>query len=141
MDAATIIGFTGRDAVTDPLTDLLRNGARELLQAAAVEAERDAFLAEFAGRRTAEGRAAVDADDNEHAKPIVRSAQPAVDTIRPDVDPFVAAQIDLAPIVVFCCPLALRERDRLRRKNGRIRAQQHLQSCAHPGCSDLRSHL
>lgn len=53
MDDATIIDFTGRDAVTDPLTDLLRNGARELLQAAAVEAERDAFLAEFADRRTA----------------------------------------------------------------------------------------
>ena len=55
---ATIIDFTGRDAVTDPLTDLLRKDARELLQAA-VEAERDAFLAEFAGRRTTDGRAAV----------------------------------------------------------------------------------
>ena len=58
MDDATIIDFTGRDAVADPLTDLLRKGARELLQAA-VEAERDAFLAEFAERRTSDGRAAV----------------------------------------------------------------------------------
>jgi len=58
MDDATIIDFTGRDAVTDPLTDLLRKGARELLQAA-VEAERDAFLAAFAERRTSDGRAAV----------------------------------------------------------------------------------
>ena len=58
MDNATIIEFTGRDAVTDPLTDLLRKGARDLLQAA-VEAERDAFLAEFAARRTSDGRAAV----------------------------------------------------------------------------------
>jgi len=58
MDDATIIDFTGRDAVTDPLTDLLRKGARELLQAA-VEAERDAFLAGFAERRTSDGRAAV----------------------------------------------------------------------------------
>ncbi len=58
MDDATIIDFTGRDAVTDPLTDLLRKGARDLLQAA-VEAERDAFLAEFAERRTPDGRAAV----------------------------------------------------------------------------------
>ena len=58
MDDATIIDFAGRDAITDPLTDLLRKGARELLQAA-VEAERDAFLAAFAERRTAEGRAAV----------------------------------------------------------------------------------
>jgi transposase-like protein len=58
MDNATIIDFTGRDAVADPLTELLRKGARELLQAA-VEAERDAFLAEFAERRTSDGRAAV----------------------------------------------------------------------------------
>ena len=58
MDDSTILDFTGRDAVADPLTALVRKGARELLQAA-VEAERDAFLAEFAERRTAEGRAAV----------------------------------------------------------------------------------
>ncbi len=58
MEDATIIDFTGRDAVTDPLTDLLRKGARELLQAA-VEAERDTFLAAFSERRTADGRAAV----------------------------------------------------------------------------------
>ena len=58
MDDTTIIEFSGRDAVTDPLTDLLRKGARALLQAA-VEAERDAFLAEFAERRTLDGRAAV----------------------------------------------------------------------------------
>ena len=58
MDDATIIDFTGRDTVTDPLTDLLRKGARELLQAA-VEAERDAFLAAFSERRTSDGRAAV----------------------------------------------------------------------------------
>lgn len=58
MNDAIIIDFTGRDAVSDPLTDLLRKGARELLQAA-IEAERDAFLAQFSERRTADGRAAV----------------------------------------------------------------------------------
>lgn len=58
MDETNIVEFSGRDAVTDPLTDLLRKGARELLQAA-VEAERDAFLAEFAERRTSDDRAAV----------------------------------------------------------------------------------
>lgn len=42
----------------DPLTDLLRKGAGDLLQAA-VEAERDAFLGEFAARRTSDSRAAV----------------------------------------------------------------------------------
>ena len=58
MEDATIIDSTGRDAVMDPLTDLLRKGARAWLQAA-VEAERDALIAEFAERRTADGRAAV----------------------------------------------------------------------------------
>ena len=58
MNDTTIMDFTGRDAVTDPLTALLRKGARELLQVA-VEAERDAFLAAFAERRTPDGRAAV----------------------------------------------------------------------------------
>ena len=58
MEDATIIEFASRDAIIDPLTDLLRKGARELLQAA-VEAERDAFLAEFSERRIADGRAAV----------------------------------------------------------------------------------
>ncbi|MBO6892272.1 MAG: hypothetical protein JJ866_10060 [Roseibium sp.] len=46
MDEATIIDFSGRDAITDPLADRLRKGARELLQAPAV-AERHAFLALF----------------------------------------------------------------------------------------------
>ncbi len=58
MDDATIIGFAGRDAVTDPLSDLLRKGARELLQAA-VGAERDAFLTKLVARRTSDGRLAV----------------------------------------------------------------------------------
>lgn len=43
MNGATIIEFAGRDAVSDPLTELLRNGARALLQTA-VEAELVAFL-------------------------------------------------------------------------------------------------
>ncbi len=58
MNDATIIEFAGRGTVSDPLTDLLRKGARELLQTA-VEAELNAFLAEFAKYRTPEGRAAV----------------------------------------------------------------------------------
>lgn len=58
MNKATIIEFSGRNTITGPLTDLLRKGARDFLQAA-VKSERDAFLAEFAARRTADGRAAV----------------------------------------------------------------------------------
>lgn len=58
MDDTTIIEFSDRDGVKDPLSEFLRKGARELLLVA-VEAERDAFLAEFAERRTVDGRAAV----------------------------------------------------------------------------------
>jgi len=58
MDDTTIIEFSGRDTVSDPLTELLRKGARELLQTA-VEAELEAFLGQFADRRTPEGRAGV----------------------------------------------------------------------------------
>ena len=58
MNDTAIIDFTGRDTVTDPLIDFLRKGARELLQVA-VKAERDAFLGQFAARRTSDGRAAV----------------------------------------------------------------------------------
>ena len=58
MDDTTILEFSGRDAVTDPLTDRLCKGARELLQAA-IEAERDAFLAQFANQRTSDGHSAV----------------------------------------------------------------------------------
>ena len=47
MHDGTLIDFGGRDAVRDPLTDLLRKGARERPRAAG-EAGRDAFLAEFA---------------------------------------------------------------------------------------------
>ena len=61
MEDATIIDFTGRDAVTDPLTDLLRKGARELLQAA-VEAERDA-----ADRKAVDVEDAPDADEDSAA--------------------------------------------------------------------------
>ncbi len=69
MDDATNIDFTGRGAVTDPLTALLRKGARELLQAA-VEAERDAFLAEFAGQPMAAQRlCAVDITQSARSKP------------------------------------------------------------------------
>ena len=56
MDDIAIIEFSGRDAVSDRLTELLRKGARELLQTA-VEAELEAFPGRFADRRTPEGRA------------------------------------------------------------------------------------
>ncbi len=58
MEESNIVDITGRDTVSDPLTDLLRKSARELLQTA-VEAELTTFLAGFRDQKTPEGRAAV----------------------------------------------------------------------------------
>ena len=58
MDESNIVEFAGRDAIADPLTDLLRKGARELLQSA-VEAELETFMARFQDRKTPDGHASV----------------------------------------------------------------------------------
>ncbi len=58
MDKNTVVEFTDRQETADPLTKLLRRGARELLQKA-VEAELLTFMEEFQGRRLDDGRAAV----------------------------------------------------------------------------------
>ncbi len=58
MGDSTIINFSGRDTITDPLTDFLRKGARELLQAA-IEASEMPFspsLSNDAQRTVASGR-------------------------------------------------------------------------------------
>jgi transposase-like protein len=52
----TVISFPQPEGVDDPLTAVLRSGARRLL-AQAVEAEAEAFLAEMADQRLADGRA------------------------------------------------------------------------------------
>jgi len=53
---STVVRFPQPEVVDDPLTEVLRAGARRLL-AQAIEAEADAFLAEMADRRLADGRA------------------------------------------------------------------------------------
>ncbi len=58
MHEDNIVEFAGIDAVSDPLTDLLRKSARQLLQTA-VEAELEGFLAQFQAQRTCEGRAMI----------------------------------------------------------------------------------
>jgi putative transposase len=52
---STVVGFPQPDLVDDPLTAVLRAGARRLL-AQAIEAEAEAFLAAMADRRLADGR-------------------------------------------------------------------------------------
>ena len=53
--SSTIVPLRQPDTIDDPLTALLRSGARRLL-AQAVEAEAEAFLAEMKGLRLADGR-------------------------------------------------------------------------------------
>lgn len=58
MSKSNVVEFAGREEIADPLTDLLRRGARELIQKA-VEAELSEFMGRFQERRLDDGRAAV----------------------------------------------------------------------------------
>lgn len=58
MSKNSVVEFARRDEARDPLTELLRSGARELLQQA-VEAELASFMDEFRERRLDDGRATV----------------------------------------------------------------------------------
>ncbi len=51
----TVVSFRQPETIDDPLTAVLRSGARRLL-AQAIEAEAEAFLAEMKGERLADGR-------------------------------------------------------------------------------------
>jgi putative transposase len=53
---STVVRFRQPEEIDDPLTAVLRSGARRLL-AQAIEVEAEAFLAEMADRRLADGRA------------------------------------------------------------------------------------
>jgi len=55
-DDSTVVRFPQPEVVDDPLTAVLRSGARRLL-AQAIEAEAEAFLAQMADQRLADGRA------------------------------------------------------------------------------------
>jgi len=58
MNKSNVIEFEGRAGSADPLTDLLRSGARQLLQQA-IEAEVQELLAAHSGRLLEDGRAGV----------------------------------------------------------------------------------
>ena len=58
MSKSNVIELSGREETGDPLTALLRTGARTLIERA-VEAELVEFMARFEGRRLEDGRAAV----------------------------------------------------------------------------------
>ncbi|MEX2601234.1 MAG: transposase, partial [Balneolaceae bacterium] len=58
MSKHNVIELEGREKLSDPLSDLLRAGARNLIHQA-VEAELSDFMAQYAERYTAEGKAGV----------------------------------------------------------------------------------
>ena len=58
MSDTTVVPLRHRDTIEDPLTAVLRSGARRLL-AQAVEAEAEAFLATMQGVRLPDGREGV----------------------------------------------------------------------------------
>jgi len=58
MDKSNVVKLTGRDTITDPLTELLRTGAEQLIYQA-VEAEFLELLAEHSERRTEDGNVGV----------------------------------------------------------------------------------
>jgi len=58
MNESNLIEFTSRESNADPLTELLRQGARQLIQQA-VEAELATFLTGFEQRKLSDGRPAV----------------------------------------------------------------------------------
>src|SRR5437763_16040951 len=55
MSDSTVVSLRRPDEIDDPLTAVLRNGARRLL-AQAIEAEADAFLATMKGVQLPDGR-------------------------------------------------------------------------------------
>ena len=58
MSKNNVVKLTGRDTITDPLTELLRTGAEQLIYQA-VEAELQELLVEHSERRTEDGKAGV----------------------------------------------------------------------------------
>ena len=58
MSKNNVVKLAGRDTITDPLTELLRTGAEQLIYQA-VEAELLELLAEHSERRTEDGNAGV----------------------------------------------------------------------------------
>ena len=58
MNQSNVIELSDRVRVTDPLTELIRSGARQLIQQA-VEAELQTLLAQYADHKSEDGKAAV----------------------------------------------------------------------------------
>lgn len=69
MSKAHVVELSGREERADPLTELLRRGARTLIQQA-VEAELEVFMESFHERKLGDGRAAVVRNGYQPERPI-----------------------------------------------------------------------
>ena len=58
MKKNTVVSLAGRDTIADPLTEMLRAGARQLIQQA-VDVELQEMLEHYSGRHTEDGRTGV----------------------------------------------------------------------------------
>jgi len=75
MSKSNCIEHSGREQIGDPLTELLRKGARNLIQQA-VEAELVEFMARFEGRYLEDGRASVVRNGYHPERPIQTGIAP-----------------------------------------------------------------
>ena len=75
MSKSTVISLQDRDRITDPVTDLLRTGARKLLEQA-IHAELDEMLSHYTGHQTETGHAAVVRNGYLPERPIQTSLGP-----------------------------------------------------------------
>lgn len=75
MGKNNVIKLSGRDTLSDPLTELLRTGAERLIYQA-VEAELQTLLAAHTGRRTEDGKAGVVRNGHLPARPLQTGVGP-----------------------------------------------------------------
>ena len=66
MNKDNVISFENRELFEDPLTDLIRSGARQLI-ALGVEAELDELMAKYDGQHTETGHWFGDGEDSQGA--------------------------------------------------------------------------
>ncbi|MEW7981171.1 MAG: hypothetical protein AB2813_15695 [Candidatus Sedimenticola endophacoides] len=57
-EQSTVVAFAGREGFSDSLTELLRSGARQLIEQA-IQAELASFMEQFSGKNLEDGKAAV----------------------------------------------------------------------------------
>ena len=123
MNKDNVISFENRELFEDPLTDLIRTGARQLI-ALGVEAELDELMAKYAGQHTETGRQAV-VRSGYHRQRQIQTGIGAVTVKIPKVrsDHWRASDVSLLADPAICakdahaggvCAMAVSERDQQR---------------------------